>query len=94
MPLKPPVTIIGTPTEATGFYFGDTALAEHQAVIEAIAAGDAAAARAAMHRHLQQSHDRFAGTWPQPPPASLPGASPTPAPPSTPSAAKSKVSKP
>lgn len=41
------------------------ALAEHQAVIAAIAAGDADAARAAMLAHLQNSHDRFAGTWPQ-----------------------------
>jgi DNA-binding FadR family transcriptional regulator len=41
------------------------ALAEHQAVVDAITAGDADAARAAMHAHLQGSHDRFAGTWPQ-----------------------------
>lgn len=41
------------------------ALAEHQAVVDAITAGDAEAARAAMHAHLQGSHDRFAGTWPQ-----------------------------
>jgi GntR family transcriptional repressor for pyruvate dehydrogenase complex len=41
------------------------ALAEHGAVIAAIAAGDAAAARQAMRAHLQGSHDRFAGTWPQ-----------------------------
>jgi DNA-binding FadR family transcriptional regulator len=41
------------------------ALAEHQAVVDAITAGDADAARAAMHAHLQSSHDRFAGTWPQ-----------------------------
>ena len=40
------------------------ALAEHQAVVDAITAGDADAARAAMHAHLQGSHDRFAGTWP------------------------------
>lgn len=37
------------------------ALDEHQAVVDAIARRDAAAARAAMHRHLQQSHDRLAG---------------------------------
>ena len=40
------------------------ALAEHQAVVDAIARRDAAAARAAMHRHLQQSHDRLAGLLP------------------------------
>ena len=38
------------------------ALAEHQAVLAAIAAGDAPAARVAMHRHLQQSHDRLAAS--------------------------------
>ncbi len=37
------------------------ALAEHQAVVDAIRRQDAAAARAAMHAHLQQSHDRLAG---------------------------------
>jgi GntR family transcriptional repressor for pyruvate dehydrogenase complex len=37
------------------------ALAEHQAVADAIAAADADGARRAMHRHLQQSHDRLAG---------------------------------
>ena len=46
------------------------ALAEHAAVIEAVAAADPAAARAAMHAHLQRSHDRFAGSWP---PGGLPG---------------------
>ena len=38
------------------------ALAEHQAVLAAITAGDAPAARAAMHHHLQQSHDRLAAS--------------------------------
>lgn len=37
------------------------ALAEHQAVADAIAAADADGARRAMHSHLQQSHDRLAG---------------------------------
>jgi DNA-binding FadR family transcriptional regulator len=37
------------------------ALAEHQAVADAIAAADAEGARHAMHTHLQQSHDRLAG---------------------------------
>lgn len=43
------------------------AIAEHQAVVDAIAVHDAAAARAAMSRHLTQSHDRFTASWPQPP---------------------------
>lgn len=37
------------------------ALAEHQAVLDAITRQDGEAARAAMHHHLQQSHDRLAG---------------------------------
>jgi DNA-binding FadR family transcriptional regulator len=41
------------------------ALAEHQAVLDAIASGDAVAAGAAMRQHLQRSHDRFADSWPQ-----------------------------
>ena len=40
-----------------------TAVAEHQAVIDAIAQHNPEAARAAMHRHLQQSQDRFAVPW-------------------------------
>ena len=36
------------------------ALAEHQVVADAIARRDPEAARAAMHRHLQHSHDRLA----------------------------------
>ena len=40
------------------------ALAEHRAVVAAIAAGDPLAARQAMSAHLQQSHDRFAVSWP------------------------------
>lgn len=40
------------------------ALAEHRAVVAAIAAGDPAAARQAMSGHLQRSHDRFAVSWP------------------------------
>jgi DNA-binding FadR family transcriptional regulator len=36
------------------------AVSEHRAVIEAIAAHDAARARRAMQRHLERSHDRFA----------------------------------
>jgi DNA-binding FadR family transcriptional regulator len=41
------------------------ALAEHQAVLDAIAAGNADGARTAMREHLQRSHDRFADGWPQ-----------------------------
>jgi GntR family transcriptional repressor for pyruvate dehydrogenase complex len=36
------------------------AVAEHRAVVKAVAAGDPAAARRAMQTHLQNSHDRFA----------------------------------
>ncbi|MCW5656123.1 MAG: FadR family transcriptional regulator [Burkholderiaceae bacterium] len=36
------------------------ALVEHAAVVDAIAARDAEAARRAMQRHLQRSHDRYA----------------------------------
>ena len=58
------------------------ALAEHQAVIAAIASANADAARAAMHQHLQNSHDRFAGHWPPAsPPASLPAPPPASPPP-------------
>jgi DNA-binding FadR family transcriptional regulator len=39
------------------------AVAEHQDIIHAVVGGDGAAARAAMHRHLNNSHDRFAATW-------------------------------
>ena len=39
------------------------AVAEHQAVIDAIDAHDPDGARAAMHRHLQRSQDRFAMPW-------------------------------
>lgn len=42
------------------------AIAEHQAVVDAIAAHDVDAARAAMSRHLTQSHDRFTASWQQP----------------------------
>jgi DNA-binding GntR family transcriptional regulator len=40
------------------------AVAEHRSVLEALAAHDADAARAAMHRHLQRSHDSYAEAWP------------------------------
>lgn len=45
------------------------AIAEHQAVVDAIAQHDADAARAAMSRHLRLSHDRFTASWRAPVPA-------------------------
>jgi DNA-binding FadR family transcriptional regulator len=39
------------------------AVAEHRSVVTAIAARDPARARAAMHEHLQRSHDRFGAAW-------------------------------
>ncbi len=40
------------------------AVAEHRAIVQALAARDPEAARAAMHRHLQRSHDSYADAWP------------------------------
>ena len=40
------------------------AIAEHRAVVKAIAAHKPEAAREAMHRHLKRSQQRFADTWP------------------------------
>ncbi|HET9978515.1 MAG TPA: FadR/GntR family transcriptional regulator [Burkholderiaceae bacterium] len=45
------------------------ALTEHRAVVRAVAAGDAAAARKAMQSHLQKSHDRFAAAAVEPHPS-------------------------
>jgi DNA-binding FadR family transcriptional regulator len=39
------------------------AVAEHRAIVRAVAAGDVAGARAAMRSHLGNSHDRFAAAW-------------------------------
>ena len=39
------------------------AVAEHRLVVTAIAAQDPTRARAAMHEHLQRSHDRFGAAW-------------------------------
>ncbi|MCR5866354.1 MAG: FadR/GntR family transcriptional regulator [Aquincola tertiaricarbonis] len=50
------------------------AVEEHRRVVEAIAAGDAAAAREAMRAHLQLSHDRFIANWPSTAPALVPPA--------------------
>jgi DNA-binding GntR family transcriptional regulator len=38
-------------------------MAEHRAVMKAIAARDAAAARTAMQRHLNQAYKRFSKGW-------------------------------
>lgn len=40
-----------------------SAIAEHEAIRDAIAARDAAAARAAMHEHMDRSHQRFSASW-------------------------------
>jgi GntR family transcriptional repressor for pyruvate dehydrogenase complex len=45
------------------------AVAEHRAVVRAVAAGEVAAARKAMQQHLQNSHDRFAAALEDPDPA-------------------------
>ena len=45
------------------------ALAEHRAVLDAIAKRSADAAREAMRRHLANSHDRFTAGWPAGPEA-------------------------
>jgi DNA-binding GntR family transcriptional regulator len=45
------------------------AIAEHQAIVDAIAAHSPEAARAAMTTHLINSHDRFTVNWPAKPAA-------------------------
>ena len=39
------------------------AIAEHESIVDAIAAHDASAARAAMHEHMDKSHQRFSASW-------------------------------
>lgn len=39
------------------------AIAEHSAILEAIQAHDSAAARVAMHAHMDKSHARFSASW-------------------------------
>ena len=39
------------------------AISEHELVLEAIAAHDANAARAAMQHHLDKAHARFSASW-------------------------------
>jgi GntR family transcriptional regulator, transcriptional repressor for pyruvate dehydrogenase complex len=46
------------------------AIAEHRAVVTAIAAHKPEIARLAMHQHLERSQERFAQAWPQPAEAS------------------------
>jgi DNA-binding FadR family transcriptional regulator len=41
----------------------ETAMAEHRAVVKAIAAHDPAAAKAAMQRHLNMAYKRFSKGW-------------------------------
>ena len=40
-----------------------SAIAEHEAIFEAIEARDGAAARNAMHAHMDRSHARFSASW-------------------------------
>lgn len=40
-----------------------SAIAEHEAIFAAICAHDGAAARAAMHAHMDKSHARFSASW-------------------------------
>lgn len=42
-----------------------SAIAEHEAIRDAIAAHDAEGARAAMHAHMDKSHQRFSASWRQ-----------------------------
>ena len=58
----------GTLFERLGDYFEnqhswDTALLEHAAVLDAIRAHDASAARSAMQRHLKRAHTRYSASW-------------------------------
>ena len=39
------------------------AIAEHTAIVDAIAAHDAEGARAAMHAHMDKAHTRFSASW-------------------------------
>jgi DNA-binding FadR family transcriptional regulator len=42
-----------------------SAIAEHQAILDAVRSHDADAARGAMHEHMDQSHKRFSVSWRQ-----------------------------
>jgi DNA-binding GntR family transcriptional regulator len=39
------------------------AIGEHEAILDAIAARDPAAAREAMHQHMDKFHQRFSASW-------------------------------
>jgi DNA-binding GntR family transcriptional regulator len=41
----------------------EAAIAEHEAIFEAIEARDGARAREAMHAHMDKSHARFSASW-------------------------------
>ncbi|MEY4694323.1 MAG: putative L-lactate dehydrogenase operon regulatory protein, partial [Pseudomonadota bacterium] len=54
--------------ERLGDYFENptswqAAIAEHQAVLEAIEARDSSGARKAMQKHLKQAHKRYSASW-------------------------------
>ena len=54
--------------ERLGDYFENpaswqTAIGEHQAVLDAIEARDSSAARKAMQKHLKQAHKRYSASW-------------------------------
>ena len=42
-----------------------SAIAEHEAIQAAVVARDPVAARAAMHRHMDKSHQRLSASWRQ-----------------------------
>ena len=58
---NPLFTQLGSHFETVGSW--SLAIAEHHAVVDAIAAGRADAAREAMSAHLARSHDRFTASW-------------------------------
>ena len=54
-------------TRLTGYFetmkSWQSAITEHEAILAAIKAKDGAAARAAMHAHMDKSHTRFSASW-------------------------------
>jgi len=58
----------GTLFERLGDYFEDqkswdAAVLEHAAVLDAIRAHNAGAARSAMQRHMKKAHTRYSASW-------------------------------
>jgi DNA-binding GntR family transcriptional regulator len=58
----------GSLFERLGTYFEhpaswQAAIEEHQQVLHAIEAGDAAGAKKAMQKHLKQAHKRYSASW-------------------------------